>query len=815
MARYIANQSGNWGTAGTWDTVANTPALIGTDQTITSTPQNSGAWTAPNLVNAITGCALYLTSKGTSNTITVTVQENLGAGFIDTLATRTLTLANVNTGWIYFKFAVPHTYGTLTASRYRIMTSADTGSLTVALAGTGLTHYMVTDDRHSVPGADNVFVLSHNEKSPITVTMNGTQTCGNTNVASSAERSITNGLIVGAAATLSFDTTASSQLSPTGPTYVSPEGEINIGSTGSPLSASYTAKLLQTGAAGNASLTVATGGKFIVQGAPKSSTSLWKGTLSSGVGTAASPAILNEPVNWSVGDEVVISANSANGTNYNETESRFIITKNSATSYVWSTTSGGAEAALTYTHAAGTLVTNIQRNIIIAGIGASNGQSFNFNSQPNQNNINIDWVRFEYIDPTLFFSVAPLGQIDIQDNVSIDYSVAYYSPVTLFRFNGKTTAQTHTGLVSYSPVAAVSANPAVAGGFVILNCQGQTLNDCYSLQNGRDGFAMNGSFTNTLNRCIAISSNTTNNIPTAGGLLSYSAGQNNYNDCEFHCNRGGAIRLNTSLGENFAGLLVGTKGVNGSSVLPISSTFNDVLFDSCTFGDSTVISSYLSQTIGSEIRFNRYQDTDMQHRWYTVYGSARSVGTGLVDTTVRTTGSYGVRIDPENATTGFTWEFFISAKSMSVTNFFGWFRKNTAFGTDDAIVELWLPGSTSADVSFTLTDSVEVWQSAVESVDYQQSIDGLATVKVIAKSTTPNAYLYCDDFYNAGDTVNTFDKMTGLDTWINGKPSPLLNPTVLQPIDFWNFPTANLNTPGTVGYVMKRVLTVAKFLGLK
>lgn len=815
MARYIAAQTGNYGTSSTWDTVANTPLIIGSDQTITTTPINSAAWTAPNTTNAVTGVALYLTGKGTANSITVTLQEN-SAGYVDTSATKTISLANVNIGYIYLRFPTPYTYTSTASNRYRIMTSVDTGTCTVALAAVGSTHYMATDDRHAVPTTDNVWVIGHNEQTAITVTIDGTRTCGTSNVASPTSRSITNGFIVGNGGTLSHDTTASSQLTCTGCGYVDVNGEYNAGSVMTPLSSSYTATLIMSGAAGNAAFYVATGGRCILQGTPKSSTSLWKGTLASGVGTAASPAILNEAVNWNVGDQVVIAANSANGTNYNETETRYIITKNSATSYVWSATSGGSEAALTNTHAAGSLVVNIQRNILITTPGASNGQSYFFNSQPNQTNIDIDWARFEYVNPTLFFSVAPLGQLDVQNNVSMDYTVAYYSPVVLFRINTKTTTQTHNGLVAYSPVASTAGvNPGIAGSFAILNCQGQTLNDCISLQNGQCGFSINNSFTNTFNRCQAISSNTSNNIPTAAGFLSYSSGQNSYPDCEVHCNRGGAVRLNTSLGEVFSGLLAGTKGVNGSSIAPSSSTFNDVLFDSCIFGDATIIDNYKNQTIGSEIRFNRLNDTDMQHRWYTVYGSARSVGTGLTDTTVRTAGSYALRIDPENATTGFTWEFYISAKSQSVTNFFGWFRKNTAFGTDDANIELWLPGSSSADVSFQLSDATETWQSAVESVDYPESIDGLATVKVVAKSATSGAYLYCDDFYNAGDTVNTFDKMTGLDTWINGKPSPLLNPTVLQPIDFWNFPTNNLNTPGTVGYIMKRVLTVAKFLGLK
>jgi hypothetical protein len=86
---------------------------------------------------------------------------------------------------------------------------------------------------------------------------------------------------------------------------------------------------------------------------------------------------------------------------------------------------------------------------------------------------------------------------------------------------------------------------------------------------------------------------------------------------------------------------------------------------------------------------------------------------------------------------------------------------------------------------------------------------------VTAISATAGAYLYADDFYNAGDTVTSTDKVTGLDTWYQGKPLTIITPQATSAADIWTFPTANLTTAGTTGNILKKVLTVGKFLGLK
>ena len=136
-----------------------------------------------------------------------------------------------------------------------------------------------------------------------------------------------------------------------------------MGQTSAKIAAGVTARLLfdQNAVTTNYGIVHLNGGKISLQGADKT---YKKTTLSSGVGTAASPFVSTDSVDWSVGDELLFVPVSNNAANYDETETRFIITKNSATSYVLSATSGGVEAAFTYSHAAGT-VFNLTRQVLI------------------------------------------------------------------------------------------------------------------------------------------------------------------------------------------------------------------------------------------------------------------------------------------------------------------------------------------------------------------------------------------------------------------------------------------------------------------
>jgi hypothetical protein len=246
MARYIANGNTAFGTAGTWDTVTNTPTLHATTNiTISTSNLYTAAFTAPGLANTCTGCAVNVVAKGTGGAITVILQEYNGAAWADVVGgstsiinTTDLQIAN----WIYFDFATPYTFATVTASyyRFRIVNAGAAGTTTFATDSGGANcAYMATDDRHSVPTtSDDVFILGSNATTSITVTGDGTQSLGSgtsttgfTGNPLTNARSFTHALHICYNGFFAADTAASATFTVKGNTMVMNGGSFTVGTS--------------------------------------------------------------------------------------------------------------------------------------------------------------------------------------------------------------------------------------------------------------------------------------------------------------------------------------------------------------------------------------------------------------------------------------------------------------------------------------------------------------------------------------------------------------------------------------------------------
>lgn len=317
-----------------------------------------------------------------------------------------------------------------------------------------------------------------------------------------------------------------------------------------------------------------------------------------------------------------------------------------------------------------------------------------------------------------------------------------------------------------------------------------TLNDVELFGNGSRNMFFNTLSNVTFNRLI------TNSATTAATA---SAIQMN----------GGSVQSNVVFNDCQFSQASGIKTAHTQEILMANSTSNNILFNNCLLGAATFIAGQSSMSGSSVIAVNKQNQTANKHLWYTSYGTASSTGAGLTDTTVRTPGSLNVRIAPTDATTGFSWSFFIPATSNTTVSFQGFFQKNAAFGTDVATVSLFLPGSTVADSTSTLSNTTGSYLSAAVSAYYSGAVDGLATVTINAKTTTANAYLYCADFYNSGDTTTLFDKLAGLTIWNNGLPSPLITQINLGgvPSAVWAVATSGLTAAGTTGKLLTKLLT--------
>lgn len=819
MAR-AANGSGTWSTASIWDTNTNTATLnASTNVTLSTSDTFTAAFTAPNTTNASTGISILIVNKaasGSPTTLTATLQE----ATVDTAHTVTITLANVDVGaangWVRLVPASPYVFTATTANRYRWKLKVDSGTVTVAQSSTGgAPAYWSWDDRHSVPtSSDPVQIIPKNEDAGLTVTFDSGATAGGT-TNNQALRSITTGIQLDQGSILAADTAASTTLTQTGGTYIAGGCELRLGTVASPYPSGRTCRVTMS----NSAIAIPdASSKLIVQGNPLTN---WKSTYASGAGTAASPMITAGDIG-SVGDEVLIGAASDDATNYDQTESRFIITKNSDTSYVLSLTSGGAEAALTYTHAAGADIVNVQYNVVLAGASAAAGIYIIMSgtgSTVTAGNYNIDWARFDNVAGISFLGVGT-SYIDIPTNGTLDNCVAYGGDWGQFRFTTDIVTS-HTGLIGYS-TSGQALGQVDSASFVFNGASNLTMTDCFCMGHDCNGFALSGSFVITLAGCKAYACGAAGGGNSAGFYFA-SSGQIAVTDIGVHASRVNSVYLGGVNGLAFSGGALGTLGESKTSEISCgSATFNNVLFDSVLFGSPTFITGTTSQTVGSELRFHRKNATDDNHEWYTIYGR------GFAEATITRSPGLAVGIEADDATTGFTWDFQIPVTQNSLGRFFGWFLKDTTLGTDDVTVSMYLPDNPTTsgvpDVSVTLNDTTgSSWSDANEQfaslVDsYTGDKPGVATVFVNVKSTS-GGILYADDFFNAGDRTTTFDQITGLNTWVGGKPIGVIQPSVPSAIDnaqaVWDYLKADATTTGTMGKQMNDILTTGKFIALK
>lgn len=804
MARLVANATGNFTASATWDTGVNTPTIhASTNITISSGGINSATFTAPNTTNFSTGALIFIPAIGSAGTITATLQES---GVDKASASIAVTALQANT-WVYFRWATPYQYTTTGAGAYRIKlaNAAGTGTTSAAADSGGSNFaYLATDDRHSAPVAsDDVFIVAPNQGSAITITVDANATFGSgtaTGAPTANGRVIGNALYLYNNGTLDFSRVASTTLTVKGIIEIGKGGYFYMGTVASPIPTPYVATLAldQNGVTANYPIQCENIGHFILQGNAYPSTTLYKTTYSSGLGTAASPLITATAVDWTVGDEIVVT-----GSAYNTFEKKFIKTKNSSTSYVLSDTAGGVEAAFVNARTTNHRIFNLSRTVVIKSTNASFGWCFIGKSQVT-GDINIDWSRFEYLGGTASgLRGLQVVSSSTSDKASCDYSIIYVPNELGFVLDTSKQALTFTGLISYGQVGATNT-----GTFAMYTTpNNKTFVDCFAVGNERIGFALTSGVNFTFTGCEAWNCNSDNN-GNAGGWVATNSVSCTWNSCHTHGNRANGFVASGIVACTFNSYNTGTYGDNTVDFFAISNFYNDCVFKSSLFASTTLVSNYLSQVPGSKIAFHEYQQTTNNHRWYTAYGSAQSTGAALSDTTVRTNGSLGLRIAPEDSTDGFQWEFKILARAASAVSILGFIKKNAAFGTDAATVSLFLPGSTTADATTTMGNDTN-WNVFNLAASYVGTVDAYATVRITAKTVTGSAYIYVDDLYNGTNQI------TGLDVWDSGLPSPIMFEELGDASAVWAVLTSTLTTPGTTGFALAHALTTAKFLALK
>lgn len=802
MANFLANATGNWSATATWAAVRNTPTIHATtNNTVTSGGITSATFTAPNTTNYVTGCAVYMAAVGTAGNIVCTLQENS----IDTAATATIAITSLTAGgWAYFKFATPYQYTATTAGYYRfkLNTSGASGTTNVA-SNSGATNfaYQAGDDLvAAVPTTNDDVTNAGNNAAALTVTIDDTsRLVGSGASAATAVGARSYGLAavyLSQGGTLAWSNAANSTLECKGHIEVAAMGEVQMGTVASPTSSSYIAKLIlnQNGTDTNFDVNVETNGKWKGQGASRT---YYKTRYSSGSGTAASPLITADAVDWNVGDEICFTGQGS----YNQNEKRFIITKNSTTSYVLSNTSGGAENALSYSHDSDDKILLLTRNVIITT--KTVGEAWCFKNQSTGSGfVDFDWARFEYSGGTTALRRGIiLANAVATYRANCDNCVVYLPELYGISWNTTTVETSFSGIIVYGQSATNNV-----GAFILTSTKNLSFTDCFVVGCQAVGLQLTSCGNMNFTRFENWNNNQFANV--SGGVLISTSFSCTFTDFVCQSNRTQGINLAGGAKIRFTNAHVGDYGTNTIDVAITSDTFNEVKFLSSTFGSATLLSNYLNLTPGSEIAFDTFNGTTNRHFWYTAYGVNYATGTGLSDTTTVFTDHLSVRLSPEDATTGCLWEFQVLARPGYYVSAQGLAKKNAAFGTDDLIVDLYLPDSTTADATVTMPDDTNTNAFNI-GAQYNGSIPRLATVRVTAKSATASAYAYVGRLYNGTNDL------TAMDTWYEGKPAQIMYPELGDPDSVWAVLTSGFTTSGTVGYLVTKLLTVAKFLGLK
>lgn len=758
--------------AGVYDTHVGTGTVTTTSQNITAAGVTSPGFTAPNLVNASTGAWIYISAIPTTINVIVELQESTV-----TKASATMNNADIKLGWNYARFTTPYTFATLTASAYRIKVYSSGGTSGTVLGSTTTTLLTTTtyNTASALAANDDVWVGGfHN--SGLTAKQLVFSGAVATVVGSGTDKTMQDGTVVtmGAAITVgtgggvSADTTVSTSLTVRGSIICSGTGSFTWSGNVSDKTKVSTLTIdcnttngefgiFTTGSNRGGQLTF-TGADYIVST-----------KYASGVGTAANPLIVSTAWDADVGDEIVIGTSTA----YNQNEVRYIKTRNSSTSFVLSSTPGGAEAALTYTHATGVHIANLTRNCVVKPLTTSRG--YKVYSQSTLLASDFGLTRWEYSSAA---SAHGLNFKNLAASVdTMDKAVLYQNSAgtrNTLNINNCTTAATITDVVAYNNLCTNTSNAAIG----TLTCSGQTFENC--LDFGGAGTAVSGtSFSTrvnssniTFNNCHSYGANGSN---TAAISAIYVSGSNNitFTNCTVNAARTNGVYFSSGVQVLFNNCNFGNFFTNVIDVLTLTTTYNTALFKDCTFGSATLISGYLNQLDGSDIAFQDFGTNTSSHRWYSNKGSFWSSGAGLTDTTVRTAGSLAVAIKPENNTLGATMTFKVPANPTSQVQVYGYLYRNATFSSGTLKVDLFLPDTlltAAPDDTVTLATTTGAWLPWTLTANYTSTDSRYATVVVTAVTSTAGAYAFLDDIYDAGLT----NKVAGLDLWDNGHISPII-----------------------------------------
>lgn len=783
----------------TYDDVIGSASIGGTNISVTAAGITSLGNTAPNTTNQAVGVLLAVVSLPSSSNFIV---ELLESGVVK--ATETINLADMKVGYMYVRFATPYTFATTSAGAYtvRVKSSSGTQGVLRTITAGNLWNQIVYNSGTSLGATDDVWIGGYVQNTGVTtktLTISGTSNSWGSG-ADNAMVSTTQ-WTMGAATTifqggsLVFDTTASTTLTQLGSVVVYRNGLFDMRANASDITKVNTLSFNQQATDGRFGIlhpSNGLGGQILTTGM----TVPVYAQYSSGNGTSANPVVTQANHGLSVNDELVFGG----ATDYLKNEVRYVKSIPASNQLVLSSTIGGAESALTQTHQAGSYIGNLTRNSVIKNTTTTAGfwiMNFDSNQTPVSS---YNYTRAEYPNclsgKGIAFNGASSTTVNGND-ATHDGFVVYHNSAAARNTITLTgvVAQTITGVILYNTRG---TNYAAQSGYCMQAASNKTVNyllhfaDPSGTTNAA-GISLNGAVSNTINHFHSYGANA-NNGGSGYALGVFSSFNNNIKNSSIDSSRIQGLYYSSSLNNTFTDCTFGSAGTNAIDIFTVSSTYNTALFTNNTFASATLISNYLNQLDGSDIKFHKYQQTAHKHRWYTNRGYAQATGTSLEDTTVRTASSYNIKINPENNSGGFVWEFTVKSIVDQISFLKAYLRKNTQMGASTAKVEIFLPGTDTtgtADDIFTASSTTGTWQDFVIGKAYAGTENTEALIRVTAISSTASAAIYLADF---------FDSTEALNSWFEAKPSRIVAPSDFTAVAglLWSYPDTG-TTSGTMG----------------
>lgn len=751
-----------------WDT-----ALLGTETistaniNLTTAFQASIGQTAPNLTNKITGVFFFCAGVPSTGNIEIEVRES-GVSKVSGVCNN----ADIQLGWNYLRFTTPYQFATLAAGAYvAYIRKSVANSGVVARSATGvLPVLLMTYDTATTLGVNDVpyWMGFHNSgMTPkvhnLTGTSNEWGNYGDRTITSATTRTLDTA-VIGNGASVVWDTASDCKAKSKCSIIVTRGGLLDMRPGASSISTLEFDSGTADGDHGILIPSSGIGGQVLTTGA----TVTVAPTYVSGVGTAANPVITSLAHGLKVNDELVFGW----GANYQQNEIRYVKSIPGANQLILSTTPGGAEAALTHTHATLRPIGNLTRNSIIKSTTNTRG-FWLFNNQTAGAISDFGFTRFEF--PNCLSGKA-LNPSSTSNAVNFNGSVLYNNSASgrgSVNWNGAI-EETIQDVILYNTRG---TNFSAQSGFCLAGASKKTIRNLYLYAEPNSTTccaALSIAASSTSNRVVGLYSSGANaGNAGAGYAVGIYGNGNTIEDAIIDGSRQKGLVLDAGLKNQIINSLFGQTASNTIDVDITSGVFVQALFDTCSFASATLLNNYLNSLDGSLVSFQNLDTNTSKHRWYTNKGSFWSSGSGLADTTVRTPASLSLAIKPENNTTGAELIFKVPANPQSQLPVFGYLYRNAAFSSGTLKVELFLPGTLltdTPDATVTLDTTTNEWLPWFLSAYYEGTVPRYARIRVTAVSSTVGAYAFLDDIFDA----QTGNKVAGLDLWDEGQISPIL-----------------------------------------